>query len=87
MVNNGIKGLVPFEGATKAWTRTDMQRRNESLKGIGIFTRFIVGTTEDATIAGLEVAYRMRPASGRAAQGAGAGGLPVSAQAVVGIPQ
>jgi thiol-disulfide isomerase/thioredoxin len=54
VVNNGIKGLVPFEGTTKTWTRADMQRENESVKGTGTFTRFIVGTTEDATIARLD---------------------------------
>jgi thiol-disulfide isomerase/thioredoxin len=54
VVNNGIKGLVPFEGTTMTWTRADMQRENESVKGTGTFTRFIVGTTEDATIARLD---------------------------------
>lgn len=54
VVNNGIKGLVPFEGTTRTWTRADMQRENETVKGTGTFTRFIVGTTEDAKIARLD---------------------------------
>ena len=54
VVNNGIKGLVPFEGTTRTWTRADMQRENETVKGTGTFTRFIVGTTEDQKIARLD---------------------------------
>jgi len=54
VVNNGIKGLVPFEGTTKTWTRADMQRENTTLKGTGTLTRFIVGTTETARIERLD---------------------------------
>jgi hypothetical protein len=54
VVNNGIKGLVPFEGTTKTWTREGMQREETTVKGTGTITRFIVGTTETSRIERLD---------------------------------
>lgn len=54
VVSHGIKGLVPYEGTTRTWTRSDMQREDSTVKGTGTFTRFVVGTTDDARIVRLD---------------------------------
>ncbi|MFO1320557.1 MAG: hypothetical protein U1F52_13150 [Burkholderiales bacterium] len=54
LVNDGVKGFVPFEGTTRSYTRSDMHREDSTLKGTGTVTRFLVGNNESARIERLD---------------------------------
>lgn len=48
--STGIAGFFPFEGTTVKQTRADMQRDETSTKATGAMSRFVLGTSNRATI-------------------------------------
>ncbi|HVY07759.1 MAG TPA: hypothetical protein VHB46_17415 [Burkholderiales bacterium] len=54
LVSDGIKGFLPFEGTSKAYTRADMHRDDSVFKGTGTVTRFLVGTNNHSRIERLD---------------------------------
>ncbi|MGA7749575.1 MAG: hypothetical protein WCA63_05455 [Gallionella sp.] len=50
VVNNGIKGFLPFENSELHYVRANMRRDESTLKGTGTFTGFLIGTRSETNI-------------------------------------
>jgi hypothetical protein len=53
-VNHGLKGLFPFDTTTTTYTRAQMQREDDQTKGTGTFSKYIIGSTDEARIVRLD---------------------------------
>lgn len=50
VINNGIKGFLPFESTERHYVRANMRRDESTLKGTGTFTGFLIGTRSETNI-------------------------------------
>ena len=54
VTSQGIAGFFPFEGTSLTYTRPTMRREENSFKGTGTLSRFVVGSNADANIVRLD---------------------------------
>ena len=54
LVSDGLKGIFPFEGTIRTYTRADMHRGDSTIKGTGTVTRFLIGTNAGSRIERLD---------------------------------
>jgi hypothetical protein len=50
VVNNGIKGFLPFENTQRIYVRANMRRDESTLKGTGTFSGYLIGTRSETDI-------------------------------------
>ncbi len=65
VINNGIKGIFPFESTELHYVRADMRRDEATLKGIGTFSGFLVGTHSSTGITRIDRKLRWSLYTGR----------------------
>lgn len=53
-INHGLKGLFPSETTTRTYTRADMKREDDRMKGTGTFSKYLIGSSDDSTIVRLD---------------------------------
>jgi hypothetical protein len=54
ITNHGIKGFFPYEGTHVAYTRANMRREDDDIKGTGTFSRYLLRPDASSSIARLD---------------------------------